>query len=353
MEERLYKYKLRAYTNNKYIPYIDIPMNVVSTNVDIEEVIQYDKNDFYVRNNKYFLSLIKLQSKDRLLTITNNSNIDLEILEISTFTLKDKFGTSNLDITINNYISLPYILTNKNTLKIDATFLGKEFGHYSSFIILKTTMGDVYLHVASFVNTKYKDVWVLMENAKGTNFTSALNGSDIDYIKLTNFGDDFSLLQITKMGYDQDEFLIENIESLRPNTINYIENIFVPTSTGKKIGWLDFKIRDMLETYKLLDTDDEYVFKIQNSHILAEMVGISLAEHALPHFSKSVVDFGFIDLTKKLNSIRVDTFNIKNYGLTPFIITKIEKTNIGSPFEIPLIDQQLPLKVDKEITLPV
>ena len=352
-KEDLYKYKIRLYTNYQYVPYIDIPLLTMVTNLDIEEVLQFDNKDFYVRNNKYFLSLVKLQAKERLITIQNTSTTDIEILEISYFNLKDKFGTTNVDIEQLNTITFPYKLTSKNSLKLDLRILGKDFGHYNSFIILKTAFGDAYLQIASFINTKYKDVYVLMENAKGTNFVSALNGADIDYIKLTNFGDQESLLQISKLGYNQDEFLIENIEKLYPNTINYIENIFVPTSTGKKIGQIDFKIRDMLETFRLVDTDDQYVFKIQNSHILAEMVGISLAEHALPHFSKSVVDFGFISYDKKSVSKRIDTFTIKNYGLTPFVITNISKLNNDSPFTIPLIGIKLPLKVDKEITLPI
>ena len=109
----------------------------------------------------------------------------------------------------------------------------------------------------------------------------------------------------------------------------------------------------MLETFRLLDSDDQYIFKIQNSHILAEMVGISLTDHALPHFSRSVVDFGYIAIDKMKTATRVDTFNIKNYGLTPFIITRITKADILSPFEIPLFNKNLPIKVDKEITLPI
>lgn len=75
-----------------------------------------------------------------------------------------------------------------------------------------------------------------MENVKGTNFTAPLNGADIDFIKLINFGDDISLLETTKLGYDQDEFLVANTKKLFPNSVNYIQNIFVPTSTGKKIS---------------------------------------------------------------------------------------------------------------------
>jgi hypothetical protein len=91
----------------------------------------------------------------------------------------------------------------------------------------------------------------MMENRKGTSFRAALNGSDVDFIKLINFGQDYCNIQITKLGYDKHQFLVHNTTKLYPETINYIENIFVPTSTGKKIGWLDIKLRDMLETYNL------------------------------------------------------------------------------------------------------
>lgn len=351
--EALYKYKIRLYTSYKYVPYIDIPFSTVATSIDIEDAIKFDSDNFYVRNNKYFLSLIKLQTKYRTISIVNTSNIDVDILGIETYTLQDKFGVENIDISIKNTITYPFKLTQLNSLVLDISVIGKDFGHYNSFIILKTDRGDVYLSISSYVNTKYKDVLVMMENVKGTSFISSLNGSDTDYIKLTNFGDDESLLEVTKLGSDQNEFLISNIDRLSPNTINYIENIFVPTSTGKKIGYLDFKIRDMLETYRLIDTNDEYVFKIQNSHILAEMIGVALTEHAMPHFSKSVVDFGYVAASSMAGSNRVDTFTIKNYGLTPFIITNISKSDNLSPFEIPLMEQQLPIKVNKEITLPI
>jgi hypothetical protein len=109
----------------------------------------------------------------------------------------------------------------------------------------------------------------------------------------------------------------------------------------------------MLETFKLLDSDNEYIFKIQNSHILAEMVGIALADHALPYFSKSVVDFGYLRLDKIRSGQRIDTFDIKNLGLTPFVITKITKNDLNSPFEIPLLSNNLPIKVVNQISLPL
>jgi hypothetical protein len=267
--------------------------------------------------------------------------------------IKDKFGVSNLDINLKNYINLPFTLSNLNSLNLEIEFIGKDYGHFSGFIILNTDLGDIYLHIAAFINTKLKDVYVLMENIKGTNFVSPLYGIDIDYIKLTNFGDDASLLDINKLGYDQDEFLIQNTQILYSNSVNYIENIFAPTSTGMKIGWYDFKIIDMLETFRLLDSDNEYVFKIQNAHILAESVGIALADHAVPYFSKSIVDFGYIDIEQIKHAFRVDSFTVKNLGLTPFIITKITKLDQNSPFVIPLLFNQLPIKVDKEIILPI
>jgi hypothetical protein len=109
----------------------------------------------------------------------------------------------------------------------------------------------------------------------------------------------------------------------------------------------------MLETFKLLDSNDEYIFKIQNSHILAELNGTSLTDHALPYFTRSVVDFGYISINNIHNSTRIDTFEIKNLGLTPFVITNISKNDTSSPFSIPIENNTLPLKVDKHISLPI
>jgi len=198
--EKFYKFKLRIYTSYEYIPFIDIPLNVIATNVDVESIIKFDSNDFYVKNNKYFLSLIKLQTKNRKLSIVNTSNIDIMILDIDIYTISDHFGNDNFDITLNNSFNFPFKMTNKNSLKLDIDFIGKDFGHYNNFIILKTNLGDIYLSISSFVNTKYKDVYVLMENRKGTKFTSTLTGSDVDYIKLINFGDDKCFTEITKLG---------------------------------------------------------------------------------------------------------------------------------------------------------
>jgi len=232
----MYKFKLRFYTNHTKIPFFDIPYTIVSTNLDMEEIIQFDDTDFYVRNNKYFLSLIKLKEKIRTIKILNKSNTPIIINSIRAETISDKFGVKELDITFQNYIELPYTITNINSLILNTKFLGKNFGHFSGFIILHTNLGDIYLHIAAFVNTKYKDVYVLMENRKGTNHIAPLYGASYDYIKLTNFGDDISLLQTHKLGYDKDEFLISNTKMLYPNSTNYIETIFVPTSTGKKIS---------------------------------------------------------------------------------------------------------------------
>jgi hypothetical protein len=83
------------------------------------------------------------------------------------------------------------------------------------------------------------------------------------------------------------------------------------------------------------------------------MIGECFTDHALPYFTRSVVDFGYISLESIKYVNRVDTFTIKNLGLTPFIITKISKANMDSPFSIPLIGLNLPITVVKEITLPI
>jgi len=234
--EKIYKFKIRAYTNYSNIKFIDLPLTVVSTNLDVEEALQFSKNDFFVRNNKYFLSLLKLHKKTRSIEIVNSTKVPIIINSIDTKTITDKFGVSNLDINLLHTIDLPIEITNTKSLNLQIEFLGKDFGHFCGFIILHTNLGDVYLHIAAYVNTKYKDVYVMMENRKGTNYTSPLYGVAFDYIKLTNFGDDISLLEINKLGYDQDEFLIANIDTLYPKTTNYIETIFAPTATGNKIG---------------------------------------------------------------------------------------------------------------------
>lgn len=109
----------------------------------------------------------------------------------------------------------------------------------------------------------------------------------------------------------------------------------------------------MLETYKLYESESEYVFKIQNSHILAEMVGTALTEGAFPWFSKSVVDFGFVSFDDRKRLNRVDTFQIKNLGLNPFLITNIKSRHPFSPFTVALPSSSYPIKVEKEITLPI
>lgn len=353
-KEKLYKFNLKLYTNYEYFKYLEIPINIVSTNIDIENIITFDENDFYVKNNRYYLSLLKLETKNRTLTINNKSNLDINILNITTYVIKDKFNESNFDISILTKVKYPFILNNKNNLKLNINFLGKDYGHYNCFIILKTNLGDVYLSIPSYVNTKNKDVYVLMENTKGTSFTATLGNSDIDYIKLINFGDDKCFTEITKLGgANVNNFNVKNYSTLLPNTTNYIENVFKPISSGKKIGYLNFKLNDMLETFKLLEDSSSYTYKIQNSNIIAQMNGVGLLENALPVFSKSVIDFGFISLEKKNRFIRVDNFDIVNYGITPFLITKITKVNKNSPFSILIDNNQYPIKVNDKISINI
>jgi hypothetical protein len=353
-KEKFYKFKLRAYTSYEYIPFIDIPLNVIATSIDVESIVKFDSDDFYVRNNKYFLSLVKLQTKNRKISIVNTSTIDITVLDIDTYTISDNFGNDNFAAAINNSFNFPFKLTNKNSLKLDIDFIGQDFGHYNNFIILKTNLGDIYLSISSFVNTKYKDVYVLMENIKGTKFTSTLTGSDVDYIKLINFGDDKCFTEISKLGgYNLNNFKINEKAKLLPNTVNYIENVFTPTSTGKKISWVDFKLNDMLETYNLLIDDETYIAKLQNSHIIAEMSGTALSESAVPVFSKSIIDFGYVSVNSKDKLTRVDNFDIENYGINPFLITKISNVNSKSPFRISLLNESYPIKVNKKISIPI
>lgn len=143
IEERAYNFSLRLFTNYSRVPYIDIPFNVVSTNINVEEAIQFDPTDFYVRKNKYFLSLVKLSPKERLINIVNRSNIPLNITEIKFFVNKDRYGVENISITNNSYLELPFMLTEKNKLTLDLEFLGTDFGHFISFIILTTDLGEV------------------------------------------------------------------------------------------------------------------------------------------------------------------------------------------------------------------
>ena len=51
--------------------------------------------------------------------------------------------------------------------------------------------------------------------------------------------------------------------------------------------------------------------------------------------------------------MRYDTFEIKNLGLTPFVITNISMLNNDSPFVVPLQNATLPIKVDTAISLPI
>jgi len=94
----------------------------------------------------------------------------------------------------------------------------------------------VYLPIVVFVNTKAKDVMIMMENTSGVSFKSALNSVDKDFIKLINFGDDQSLTSVTKLGSNKGQFLVESNPILYPNSTNYMEVLFAPTSTGKKVG---------------------------------------------------------------------------------------------------------------------
>jgi hypothetical protein len=206
IDEKIYKFKVKLFTSNHQIPYIEIPYTVISTNLDVEEAIQFDSNNFYVKNNKYFISLLKLIEKEKEISIINTQQIPITINSIQLDSIKDKFNVNNIEIDIKSKINLPFVLTNENKFNITLSFLGKEFGHSSAFLILNTNLGQVYLHFSTFVNTKSKDIYVMMENIKGTEFVSPLFGSDVDYIELINFGDDISLLDITKLGYDQDEF---------------------------------------------------------------------------------------------------------------------------------------------------
>lgn len=352
-EERIYQFKLRLYTNVPNIPFVDVPYEIICTALDPEQAIKFDESDFYVRNNKYFLSLNRNVPKQRNIAIKNTTSTDIIVNDITFDLPTSQLGMTDILAEQLNNITLPYKLTNKNPIKLQFDFQGRTYGRGTGFIILETDLGMVYLPLVIFVNTKLKDVMVLMENVRGVEFTAPLNSVDREFIKLINFGDDLSLVDVTKLGYDKNEFLVESNPILFPNSENYIETMFTPTSTGKKIGYVDLKIKDMLETFVLRDTDQSKVFKIQNTHIIAEMMGTAMADHALPQFSKSVVDFGYIAANLKDRTMRYDTFEIKNLGLTPFIITGISKIDPDSPFLIPLAGQNLPIKVDRAITLPV
>jgi hypothetical protein len=109
----------------------------------------------------------------------------------------------------------------------------------------------------------------------------------------------------------------------------------------------------MLETYKLLIDEETYIAKIQNSNIIAEMLGTALSEKAVPVFSKSIIDFGYISTVDKNRLTRVDNIVIKNYGITPFLITKISKVNRKSPFKLALSNQKFPIKVNNNISIPI
>ena len=109
----------------------------------------------------------------------------------------------------------------------------------------------------------------------------------------------------------------------------------------------------MIETYKLLIGEETYEAKIQNSHIIAEMLGTALSEAALPIFSKSILDFGYISANNKSRLTRVDNFDIINYGITPFLITKISKINSRSPFKVSTLNKNYPIKVNNKISIPV
>lgn len=352
-EERLYQFKVRLYTNIPNIPFIDVPYEIICTTLDAEQAIKFDESDFYVRNNKYFLSLNINVPKSRTLNIKNVTDTDIIVNDIKFDLPTSQLGMTDMLTEQINNITLPYKLTNKNPIKMDFDFQGREYGRSTGFIILSTDLGEVYLPVVIFVNTKLKDVMVLMENARGIEFIAPLNSVDKEFIKLTNFGEDLSLIDVIKLGYDKNEFLVENNVILFPNTINYVETMFTPTSTGKKIGFVDIKIKDMLETFVLRNTDYTKQYKTQNTHIIAELMGNAMSDHALPQFSKSVVDFGFLAIDKKDRTMRYDTFEIKNLGLTPFIITSITKLDNDSPFMIPLAGQNLPIKVDTNIQLPI
>ena len=282
IEERLYQFKIRLYTNVPNIPFIDVPYEVICTKLDAEQAIKFDETDFYVRNNKYFLSLNRNVPKRRALKIKNITDIDIVVNDIKFELPTSQLGmTDMLTVQLNN-VSFPYKLTNKNPINLEFDFQGREYGRSTGFIILSTDLGEVYLPMVIFVNTKLKDVMVLMENKRGVEFVSPLNSVDKEFIKLTNFGEDLSLIDVLKLGYDKNEFLVENNVILYPNTINYMETMFTPTSTGKKIGYVDIKIKDMLETFVLRDTDFAKEYKIQNTHIIAELMGNAMSDHALP-----------------------------------------------------------------------
>jgi hypothetical protein len=121
-----------------------------------------------------------------------------------------------------------------------------------------------------------------MQNKRGVEFKSPINSVDKEFIKLINFGDDPSLIDITKLGYDKNEFLVQNNSILYGNNINYIESMFMPTTTGKKNAYLDIKIKDMLETFILRNNDQSKEYKIQNTHIIAQLTGNAVSDDALP-----------------------------------------------------------------------
>ncbi len=281
-EEKLYQYAIRVFTNIAHLPYIDIPYNIMCTNVDVESIIKLDSNDFYVRNNKYFLSLMKLVPKNRKIRIKNTSNVPVLVEGMSFEIPTNGIGLTELEAQQVTKAQFPYELSASTTLELNIEFLGREYGNTTGFIILHTNMGEVYLPIVMFVNSKLKDCMVLMENKRGVEFTSPLNAVDHDFLKFINFGDDLSLTEIQKLGYNKDEFLVENNVILYPNTESYIQTTFVPTSSGKKIGWLDVKIKDMIETFTLTNTDQSKSYKLQNTHIIAELLGTAYADHALP-----------------------------------------------------------------------
>jgi hypothetical protein len=281
-QEKLYQFKIRFYTNIPTIKFIDVPYEIICTDLDPESAIKFDEDDFYVENNKYFLSLNRMVPKKRKISIKNTSNIDLIINGIDFELPSSDIHISNVDNEILTPIELPYKLTKKNPIKLDFEFIGKEYGRNTGFISLDTNLGIVYLPVVIFVNTKIKDVMVLMQNKRGVEFKSPINSVDKEFIKLINFGDDPSLIDITKLGYDKNEFLVQNNSILYGNNINYIESMFMPTTTGKKNAYLDIKIKDMLETFILRNNDQSKEYKIQNTHIIAQLTGNAVSDDALP-----------------------------------------------------------------------
>jgi hypothetical protein len=155
--ERLYKYKVKVNTTSRYIKTFEIVMNVLATTIDTEEIIQFDKSDFFVRNNKYFMSLEYGIHKLRTIKINNlSASTNVTLTGISLVGMDMNWGvTFSVDLST---FTFPYQLLCNTSIYLNVDYLGNAPGHFGTFIVLHTELGDVYLNVATFVNTKMTDV---------------------------------------------------------------------------------------------------------------------------------------------------------------------------------------------------